>query len=227
MAYAMPQPAHRDDPAGYSYAALVVRARRDDACRHAGHLRFSGWVGPQEGDWVVLVPATPMGRVAKPGPVLDTLGPELARASEDVVLSVSVWRDRVLRLGLWDGPLEVGRYVSNPAFEAPDDDEATPDPEGTEHAEAFASVCRRPEAGERLEEILGELLDEENEIESERLTRVLRLLELPHWLVAAPSLPKDVPGGPAASRFTRLGAGRTGLSGRARGLITGLTQRRS
>lgn len=225
MAYPIPQPAGSDDPVGYSYAALVVRASRDDALRHAEQLRFTGWVGPQEDGWVALVPATPRGRVAKPAAALETVAADLARAGETVTLSASVSRDRVLRLGLWDGSHELGRYVSNPAAETPDDDEASPDAEGSEHAEAFAAACGRPEVAERLEEVLAEFLDEENEIESERLSRVLTLLGMPRWVVAATSLPKDVPGGPAASEFTRLGAGRTGIGGRARGLVTGVAPR--
>lgn len=225
MAYPIPQPAGPDDPVGYSYAALVVRASRDDALRHAEQLRFTGWVGPQEDGWVALVPATPRGRVAKPAAAQETLAIGLARASEAVTLGASVTRDRVLRLVLWEGTRELGRYLSNPAAASPGDDEASPDPEGSEHADAFAAACDRPEIAERLEEVLAEFLDEENEIESERLSRVLALLGLPRWVVAATSLPKDVPGGPAASEFTRLGGGRTGIGGRARGLVTGVAPR--
>jgi hypothetical protein len=63
-------------------------------------------------------------------------------------------------------------------------------------------------------------------IESERLASLLRLLGLPTWLVAAASLPHDVPTGPRAAEVTRLGAGRPGLLGWVRGRATDLVRRR-
>lgn len=213
-------------PAGYTYAGLLVRGERGAVIQQLSDLRFSGWVGPQEGDWVVLVAAQPGRPVAGGGADLERLAATLARVQDAVVLSATVHGDQLLRLGVWEGEREVGRYVSNPALEAPDDDEVFPEPEGVEHAEEFAAACGKPEVAEELTELLSDPLDEESEIESERLASALRLLGLPRWLVASTALPKDVPGGPSAEEFVRLGAGRPGVRGRAAGWATGLTRRR-
>ena len=65
------------------------------------------------------------------------------------------------------------------------------------------SPASSPEAAEELFEVLAEELDPQTVFESERLDTVLRLLDLPRWLIAAQSLPKDVPSGP---RRTELSA---------------------
>ena len=213
------------ESAGYSYAGLLTKADRDEVLRVLAELRFSGWLGPWEEGWLVAVPARPVGPVAAAGADLETVGEALARRLDEVVLMASVRRDRALRLRMWAGRRELGRYLSNPAFDAPEDDEAFPDPEGVEHAEDFARACGRPRVAEELTEVLGDVLDEDSEIESERLTRAFRLLGLPVWLVAATALPKDVPGGPRAAECTRLGAGRTGVAGRLLGWVTGVARR--
>jgi hypothetical protein len=93
------------------------------------------------------------------------------------------------------------------------------DPFGAEDAGAIATLCGKAESGEELAELLAETLDPEEEIESERLSQVLRLLELPSWLVASWRLPRDLPTGPTRRELLRLGAGRTGpgalVAGRA------------
>ena len=48
-------------------------------------------------------------------------------------------------------------------------------------------------------------LDPDSVIESERLGRVLRLLRLPTWVVAAATLPRDIPTGPRTRDLIRLG----------------------
>jgi hypothetical protein len=73
---------------------------------------------------------------------------------------------------------------------------------------AFAAACGRTEVADDLVEVLEPPLDEDSEIESERLSTVLRLLGLPGWLVAANALPKHVWGGPDPADFTRLVRGR-------------------
>src|SRR6266536_1479437 len=101
-----------------------------------------------------------------------------------------------------------------------------PTPLGIEHAAAFAAACGHPEAAEDLAELLAEELDPESVIESERLVGVLRLLGLPRWLVAASSLPRDVPTGLRAPDVTRLGAGVPGFLGRVCGRAADLVRRR-
>jgi hypothetical protein len=208
-------PARSDDRlVEYSYAGVLVRAARADVLDHVAGAGFSGYIGPQEDDWVVLVPAR--FRAAAGGQVadLEVLGRDLARRFEQVSLAVSVHRDRVLRLVMWAGSRELGRYVSNPAYGTDEDDVA--DPQGVERAEDFAAAGGAPALAEELAEVLGAILDEDEQTESERLSTVLRLLGLPRWLVAVDRLPRAVPGGPSAAQVTRLFRGRTGLSGRVR-----------
>jgi hypothetical protein len=214
----------QDEPADYSYAGLLVRAGRGELLRHLADAGFSGWVGPQEAEWVVLIPARLRGAVTATGADLETLGADVARRFDAVTLAAAVQRDKVLRLAMWNGPRELGRYLSNPAYGVPEDDEVWPEPEGAEHAGAFAAACGRSDYAEELAELLGEMLDEESQIESERLSIVLRLLGLPRWLVAANSLPRDVPAGPNAQEFVRLFRGGTGLPSRAGAWLTGLVR---
>jgi len=63
-------------------------------------------------------------------------------------------------------------------------------------------------------------------IESERLSRVLRLTGLPPWLVASAALPRDIPTGPSRRELTRLGAGHPGLLGLLLGRLVGVVRRR-
>jgi hypothetical protein len=140
---------------------------------------------------------------------------ELAGRFGLTLVAVRVANDRQLVLSVWADGEEVGRYVSDPSYGLRDETVMS-DPLGAEHAEDFAAAVGRPEAAEDLGELLAEELGEDV-IESERLNRLLRLLGLPDWLVAASSLPRDVPGGPRSAAFTRLGAGRPGLAGRVAG----------
>jgi hypothetical protein len=133
--------------------------------------------------------------------------------------------DRQLVLVVWSGGDEVGRYVSDPSHGL-DDEAVLPMPMGTEHAAAFADALGVPEAADELEELLAEELDADSVIESERLAGVLRLLALPGWLVSAASLPRDVPLGPRAREFTRLGAGVPGVRGRLLGRAVDVVRRR-
>jgi hypothetical protein len=141
------------------------------------------------------------------------VGEWLAQRLATTVAVVRVVDDRQLLLAIWSDGDEVGRYVSDPSHGLGQDDVLS-DPLGTEHAGAFAAALGRPEAADELAELLAEEFDPDSVIESERLAGVLRLLGLPGWLVAAASLPRDVPGGPRAADFTRLGAGVPGLRGR-------------
>ncbi len=219
---------------GYTYAGLFVCAERDIVLDHLTDRRFSGWLGPQESAWVLAVPEETGAAVAGDGMNLSTLAAGLAHSLGTVAVMVRVERDRVLRLEGWDGtgdhgyqePEHLGSYVSDPSADAPDDEEMYPEPVGAHHARRYAEACGHPEVGDDLTELLAEELDPESVFESERLDSVLRLLDLPRWLIAASSLPGDVPSGPRRSEMVRLGAGREGAPGRVAGTMTGILRRR-
>lgn len=237
----LPPPAAGDrPPLGPSYGGLLVRADRDRLIGVLGEARFTGWVGPQEAEWVCAVPAAVEGAVAGRGRGLEALGEEVAARLGTLALAADVEQDRRLRLLVADGETVVGRYDSAPP---PSDEGSAPvdpdllalgfvpgsgdeGPSGAEYAEAIAAAFGRPEAGERLAGLLADTLAEGDEIESERLGAVLGLLGLPRWLVAADVLPRSVPSGPRAEEFTRLGAGRPGAAGMLKGWAAALPRRR-
>lgn len=193
------------------------------ALRAAG---FSGWVGADEDGWVAAVPRSGAGTVASGRRGVAGLGADLAAALAATVVVLRVLADRQLLVAVWDGAQEMGRYVSDPSVGRAEDDDTLPDPLGVEHAEAFAAACGRADDADDLAELLAEELDHDSVIESERLAGVLRLLGLPGWLVAASSLPRDVPAGPRAGDLTRLGAGSEGLAGTVRGWAAEQVRRR-
>jgi hypothetical protein len=221
-----PMVPHKQREPEYSYAVLIARAPRAELLAELTAVGFSGWVGPQEGDWVVLVAR----RVRKPVTTrrhdLEALAAHLAARRGAVVFAAQVLRDRVLRLAAWNGADEIGRYLSDPSFGAEEDDEVFPEPEGVEHAAGFAAAAGRPDSADGLEEALGEMLDEEEQTESERLWAVLKLLGLPLWPVASAALPKDVPGGPPREDVTLLFRGRTGPAAAAVTRVTDRDRRR-
>jgi hypothetical protein len=217
---------HKQREPEYSYAVLIARAARDALLAELTAVRFSGWVGPREGDWVVLVARRVRKAVTARGHDLEALGAHLAARLDAVVFAAHVLRDRVLRLAAWAGEEELGRYLSDPSYGAEDDDEAFPEPEGVAHAAAFAAAAGCPGAAEELEEVLGEMLDEEEQTESERLWSVLRLLGVPSWLVASAALPKVVLGGPLKEDVTLLFRGRTGPAAAAATRVTDRDRRR-
>ena len=219
---------------GYTYAGVVVRldgvpsgrpCTRQDVLAALREVRFSGWLGQPEGGWLVAVAFSGDGTVAAGRRGVVGVGKWLADRLAATVLAVRVVTDRQLLVVLWVDREEVGRYVSDPSYGLGADDDTLPDPLGVEHAAAFAAACGHPEVAEDLAELLAEELDPESVIESERLAGVLRLLGLPRWLVAASSLPRDVPTGPRASDVTRLGAGVPGLLGWVCGRAADLVRR--
>jgi hypothetical protein len=217
-------------PTGLSYAGILVRLaapalERSHVLDALRQLRFSGWVGPQEQGWVVAVAERGEGVVAAGRRGVLEVAAELAARLGATLVAVRVAADRQLALAVWADGEDVGRYVSDPSHGLRDET-VLPDPLGAEHAEAFASAVGRATAGEELGELLADELASDDEIESERLGRVLRLLALPDWLVAATSLPRDVPGGPRSGEFTRLGAGVPGLAGLAAGRAVRLVRTR-
>lgn len=223
------QPADVGGPAGYSYRGLVVRAGRDEVLAAAAAARFSGWVGSQEGDDVVLVPSGSHLLVASGGRDLEALGAGLTALGP--VLVVEVVRDRLLSLVLprgdgrtdgGEGGAEPLRYLSDPSVLDGDD---LDEPRGAHHAGDLARAFDVPAAAGPLREVLAEGLDPEHYIESERLGRVLSLLGLPVWLVAAWSLPRRSFGGPDPRTLTRLRAGVRGPAGWVVGPAAGAARR--
>jgi len=218
-------------PAGYTYGVVFVRsdggpAARDDVLAELRGIRFSGWLAPPEDGWLIAVTASGAGTVAAGRRGVAGVAEWLAGRLTGPVLAVRVLADRQLLLALWTDGDEVGRYVSDPAREPGADDDVLDSPLGAEHAAAFAGVLGRPEQADDLAELLAEELDPDSFIESERLARVLRLLGLPTWPVAAATLPRDIPTGPRARDLTRLGAGVPGLPGRLCGWAAGIVRRR-
>ncbi len=200
-----------DETVGPTYAALLVRAAREDLLRTLARERFSGWVGPAQDGWVVAVPDRPTGHVAARRRRVPDLAALVAADLHARVVTVLVVRDALLRLWAHDGDDAVVDYLSDAHVAFPDDDEAY-GVRGLEHVRALATLADAPAAADELTELLAEELGE-SESESERLMTVSRLLGWPVWLVAVDSLPRRPPGGPDADAFARLRAGRTGVGG--------------
>jgi hypothetical protein len=218
-------------PSGYTYATVVVRVddpphSREEVLAGLRELRFSGWVGQPEDGWLAAVVASGDGTVATGRRGVVEVGEWLADRLGATVVAIRVVRDRQLLIVMWAGGEEVGRYLSDPSYGLGSDDDTLPDAYGVEHAAAFAAACGHPENAEDLEGLLGEELDPDSVFESERLAGVLRLLGLPRWLVAAPSLPHDVPTGPRRREVTRLGAGMPGALGWLSGRVVNVVRKR-
>lgn len=222
-----------ESPLGLTYAGVFVRlpaTAAPDQARAAvlaelSELRFSGWLGPAEGDWAVAVADNPAGSVAGGRTGVATLTAQLAAGLGTVALGVQVVDDRTLRLTLCSEGTVLGEYESDPTYGRTDDEEIWPEPEGAQIADPLVQVCQSGDVDE-LTELLAEELASDSVFESERLTALARALGLPDWLAAADSLPRSVPGGPAAGETTRLRAGATGLAGVARGAVMGQVRRR-
>jgi hypothetical protein len=216
-------------PAGHTYGAVAVRLDRTAPAEVSAALRqirFSGWLAPPEDGWLVAVARPGGGTVAAGRRGVAGVAEWLSARLPATVLAIRVLADRQLALVAWDGGEEAGRYVSDPAREPGADEDVLAEPYGAEHADAFAAACGRPDAAEELGEVLAEELDPDSVIESERLARLLRLLGLPTWLVAAATLPRDIPTGPGSRELTRLGAGLPGVLGRLCGGAAGVLRRR-
>ena len=153
------------------------------------------------------------------------VGEALAEVLATTTLAVRVLDDRQLVLAACDSRREVASYVSDPSREPGAEEDVLPDPFGIDGAGPLAAACGQPEAGRELGELLAEPLDPDEEIESERLARVLHLLELPSWLINTWRLPRRMVTGPAPRDLLRLGAGRTGFLGWVAGPATSLARR--
>lgn len=203
-------------PDGYTYAAVLVRTSEDEATHHdvldrLRGLRFTGWLAPPQPGWTVAV-ASGEGTVAAGRRGVIGVGEALAEGRTGTVVALRVRSDRQLAVVAWTGGEEVCRYVSDPSVEPGADDDVLDEPFGVHTAEALAAACGHPEAGEKLRELLAPGLDDD-EIESERLNRLLELLGMPTWLVTAWRLPRSMSTGPSPRSFTHLGAGLTGPLG--------------
>lgn len=206
---------------GHTYSAVLVwvgerSGAREEVVAALRHIRLSGWVAPHERGWIPVV-AAGAGTVAAGRRGVVGVGEALAEGMAATCLAIRVLNDRQLVLVAWDSGREVARYVSDPSREPRAEEDVLASPLGTEGAAGIATICGRPEAGDELTELLAEPLDPEQEIESERLGRVLRLLELPSWLVTAWRLPRAMSTGPAPRDLLRLGAGYRGTLGRVAG----------
>jgi hypothetical protein len=216
-------------PAGHSYAAIVVRLGAPEptaGCAPADvenelrQLRFTGWLAQPEDGWLPLIPAEATGAVAAGGRGLIGVGECLAGRFGVPVFAFRVLSDRQLLILAWVDGAEIGRYVSDPSQDHSDRANILNQPIGVNFAAAFAAAAGRAEVSGKLTELLSAELDTDNVIESERLASVLELLHLPQWLVAASSLPKDIPTGPRRRELTRIGAGAEGVVGLLRGWAT-------
>lgn len=216
-------------PDGHSYGAVILPARDatlPDLLRILSVIRFTGWIAPAQGDWLVVLGDPGDGVVADDRRGIIEVGELLAERVRGPVLTVRVRHDRQLALVAWLAAEEVARYCSDPSREPHTEREVLAEPVGAEYADAFAQLWDRPDAAEQLAELLAEELDPESVYESERLGTVLRLLSLPGWIVAAGTLPRAMPRGPAVSDLTRLRAGLTGVAGRSRDALLRPVRRR-
>lgn len=216
-------------PDGHSYGALLVPGDADTAAGIMEVLRgvrFTGWVAPAREGWVVVIGDPGDGVVADDRRGIVEVGALLSDRVPGSLLAGRVRHDRQLGLVAWHAGEERARYCSDPSREAGADEDVLTEPVGVEAAEVFAELWRRPDAAEELTEILSEELDPDSVYESERLGRVLRLLGLPAWIVAAGELPRSMPTGPPVSELMHLRAGATGLSGRSRDALVRPVRRR-
>ena len=216
-------------PDGHSYGAAIVPAAGvtlPEVQAILSVIRFSGWIAPPRDGWSVVL-GDPGDRVVADGrrDVIE-VAELLAERVPGPVLAVRVRRDRQLALVAWKAGEEVARYCSDPSREPGADKDVLAEPVGAEYAETFADLWDRPDAAEELTELLEDELDPDSVYESERLGRVLRLLGLPAWLVAAGELPHAMPTGPRSSELIRMRAGRTGVAGVIAGMFVRPVRRR-
>jgi hypothetical protein len=228
--YPMPAPdSEAGGPAGHSYGAAILPSGETPPApvqQALSDLRFSGWIAPPEGGRVVVLGDPGDGVVADGRRGIVEVAAELARGVSGPVLAVRVRDDRQLALVAWRDGEEVARYCSDPSREPDADDDVLAEPYGAESAETIAQLWERPGVSEKMLELLEDELDPDSVSESERLGGVLRMLELPDWIVAAGALPRAMPRGPKVSELTRMRAGATGVAGRSRDALVRPVRRR-
>lgn len=208
-------------PDGYSYGAVLVRAdarRLGELTRALSGIRFTGWIAPPQGEWLVAITPT-AGVVAAHKRGIFEVGEVVARDTRATVVALRVLRDRQLGIAAWRIREELLRYCSDPSREPNADRDVLADPVGAEYAAVLAGLVGRPLAEDQLSALLADPLDPFSVFESERLAAILRLLGLPEWIVATGSLPRDIPTGPRVASLTRLRAGAPGVRGRVRNIV--------
>ncbi|HEX5857690.1 MAG TPA: hypothetical protein VFY91_06235 [Microbacterium sp.] len=216
-------------PGGHTYGGVLLRQgdiSDGELLEALGGIRFSGWVAPPCDGWVVVLGEPGGGVVADGRRGMIEVGQLLAERAAGPVLAVRVRMDRQLALVAWREGAEVARYCSDPSREPGADEEVLDAPIGAESAETLAELWEHPDAAEDLSELLEDELDPDSVHESERLGRVLRILGLPAWLVAAGELPRRMPTGPRPAEMRRLRTGRTGATGRMLDFVTRRVRRR-
>jgi hypothetical protein len=207
-----------DDLVGESYGAFLVRTTGTDV-DIAGiirevlpSIRFTGWITPEQDGRIVVIGHPGAAVVASKRRGIVEVASVVAARTMTPVLAIQVKEDRQLALVAWEDGEENARYCSDPSREPDADDDVLDSPVGAEGAAVLARVCGKDEkAADELEELLDEGIDPDSTSESERLRTVMRLLDLPSWLVAIGSLPRRLSIGPTKASMTRLRAGRTGL----------------
>lgn len=216
-------------PSGHSYGAVIIPAaegRLPDLQGALSGIRFSGWIAPPTEGYVVVLGDPGDGVVADGHRGVVEVGAMIAERATEPVLALRVRHDRQLALVAWRGGEELARYCSDPSREPGAGDDVRAEPYGAESAQTFADLWNRPDAAERLSELLEDELDPDSVYESERLGTTLRLLGLPAWIVAAGALPRPMPTGPRISELVRLRAGATGVTGRTRDSLVRPVRRR-
>lgn len=217
-----------DEPLiGYSYGAVLIPAdvaERADLRAVLSGIRFTGWIAPPADGWVVVIGDPGAGVCATGKRGIVEVGAAVAAHVDGPVLAIRVLGDRQLGIVAWLDGEEIARYSSDPSAEPLADKDVLDDPVGEEGGEAIAEACGRPDAAERLTEVLGESLDPESTNESERLGEVAALLGFPRWIVSVGEVP--IPGGPAKRELVRLRVGEPGASGKTLNLTVARSRRR-
>ncbi|MFV0425407.1 MAG: hypothetical protein ACK5KU_00030 [Beutenbergiaceae bacterium] len=210
---------YQEDESDLSYSGIYIRAERGAILATLGELRFTGWVGPQEQDWVLSVAGNPLGKIARNKRRFDDVTADVANTLRTIAIGVEVERDRRLQIVAYAAEHALPRYDSSPP--EPDEDAMDIDDFGNPVMEVADTDAIGSELARLLqisdEEALMTLLEEDlgsSTSESERLLKLLRLAQLPTWLVSSDSLPRNVPGGPRKGEVIRLGAGKPGAQGR-------------
>lgn len=101
-----------------SYAGLFVAAPQAQVLQFLEESRFSGWLGPQQGQWVLAVAENPLGRVAGNKRALAELGSHVAARTGELALAVRVDREERLQLWLFRGTETISTLDTDP----PDDE---------------------------------------------------------------------------------------------------------
>ena len=213
---ATPEP---DGVAGETYGAALVAsdgATRDAVVGVLRDIRFTGWIAPPDGGWIVAIGDPGDGTVAA-----DRRGVlEVAAVLADR-LGTTAFAVRCAGTASSCSPRgtdprnSAGTRATRRTSRAP-----TSRCSANRTAPTMPTPSRsRPDArrgrGTRGRARRGARSRQRVRIRTP--ARVLGLLGMPRWLVASASLPRDIPTGPGARRWSGSGAGEPGAMGRLRG----------